>query len=177
MTTSIDQGGTNAERNLDAQDSGVRRRRPRLVLGTGGALHWQDGRARTRVRAVRCFPWSDPQHFVALYDDEGREVALIEDPASLDPASRRCLFRALGVAGFVFEVESILAIEDEIELRAWRVVTRQGERSFQTALDAWPRPLPGGGYLVEDVAGDAFVFPETRQLHPKSAELLAPLVD
>lgn len=176
MASSIDSTKASHALSFDAP-SGVHRRRFALVLGVDGVLHCDDGGTQRRVRAVRCFPWSDPEHFVALYDEDGSEVALIEDPVNLDSASRRSLLSTLDVAGFVFEVRDIVSIEDELELRAWHVVTRQGERGFQTALDAWPRPLPGGGYLVEDVAGDAFVLPDARKLSRKSAELLAPLVD
>src|SRR5213076_564210 len=94
--------------------------------------------------------------FVSLRDDDEEEFALVRDPAELDPASRRVLEEALVAAGFVFEITRVTAIEEEVEIRHWRVETRQGARSFQTHLDAWPRLLPHGGLLVRDLAGDLY---------------------
>src|SRR5439155_24323551 len=75
------------------------------------------------------------------------------DPAELDPTSRRVLEEAMVAAGFVFEITQVTAIDEEVEIRHWRVETRQGPRSFQTRLDAWPRLLPHGGLFIRDVAG------------------------
>src|SRR5438445_1254822 len=61
---------------------------------------------------------------------------------------------ALAVAGFVFAVTRLLEIDEEVEIRHWRVETRQGPRTFQTRLDDWPRMLPHGGLLIRDLAGD-----------------------
>src|SRR5438046_8710029 len=62
----------------------------------------------------------------------------------------------MAAAGFVFKVTQVTAIEEEVEIRHWRVETVQGTRSFQTRLDAWPRLLPHGGLLLRDVAGDLY---------------------
>src|SRR5256886_7735885 len=70
--------------------------------------------------------------FVSLRDDEEREVALVRDPAELDPASRRVLEEAMVAAGFVFEIIRVTAIEEEVEIRHWRVETPQGGRAPPT---------------------------------------------
>jgi hypothetical protein len=75
-------------------------------------------------------------------------------------------------AGFVFEVTQVKEVEEEVEIRHWQVVTRQGPRSFQTRLDDWPRALPGGGFLIRDVAGDLYRLPEASAMDKKSRELL-----
>src|SRR5439155_63271 len=106
-----------------------------------GRLWAVRGGAERAVWVRRCFPWSEPARFVSLRDDEEREFALVRDPAELDPASRRVLEEAMVAAGFVFEITQVTAIEEEVEIRHWRVEARQGTRSFQTRLDALPRPL------------------------------------
>src|SRR2546428_9217077 len=142
----------------------VRRREPEESTLPAGALTLErraDGRlwatrgdAERAVWVRRCFPWSEPARFGSLRDDDQQEFALVRDPAELDSASRRILEEALVAAGFVFEITRVTAIEEEVEIRHWRVETRQGARSFQTHLDAWPRLLPHGGLLIRDVAGD-----------------------
>ena len=129
------------------------------------------------VRLRQCFPWSDPHRHFSLRDDEECEVAFVEDPALLEPESRRALEHALAVAGFVLEIIRVVEIDEEVEIRQWTVETAHGPRSFQTHLDDWPRVLPGGALLIRDVAGDLYRLPEPRQLDQKSRELLWAFVD
>ncbi len=133
--------------------------------------------AERAVWVRRCFPWSEPARFVSLRDDDEEEFALVRDPAELDPASRCVLEEALVAAGFVFEITRVTAIEEEVEIRHWRVETRQGARSFQTHLDAWPRLLPHGGLLVRDVAGDLYHVTDPAALDETSRALLWAFVD
>jgi hypothetical protein len=68
-------------------------------------------------------------------------------------------------------------VEEDFELRCFKVETPQGPRAFQTALDAWPRETPDGGLLIEDVAGDVFRIEDPATLDPRSRELVWELVD
>lgn len=127
---------------------------------------------RTPVSARPCFPWSEPGAHVSLRDEDGRELAMVEDPATLDEESRAALERALGQAGFLLRVTRIKDVDDEVEIRHWKVDTEQGPRSFQTALDNWPREMPGGGFVVEDVAGDLYYVDQPGSLDRRSRQFL-----
>lgn len=129
------------------------------------------------VKLRQCFPWSEPTRHVSLRDADDREVALVDEPASLDADSRQAMELALAEAGFVLEVTRVLEIEEEIEIRQWTVETKQGNRSFQTHLDDWPRVLPGGGLLIRDVAGDLYRLADPRGLDKRSRALLWAFVD
>jgi len=136
-----------------------------------------DGAPARPVRAVPCFPWSAPARHVSLRDDDDNERALIVDPDRLDAASRAVLEQALAAAGFVLEIERVVAIDEEVEIRVWRVVTRQGPRQFSTHTDAWPRELPGGGLLLRDVAGDLYVIRDPEGLDEDSQKHLWAFAD
>lgn len=129
------------------------------------------------VKLVRCFPWSAPGQYLSLRDDEDEEVAFVGDPDELDAESREVLAEALYAAGFVLEVTAIEELEEDVEIRRWKVRTRQGPRQFQTALEAWPREAPDGGLLMEDVAGDLFRIPPAGELDPKSRSLVWAFLD
>ena len=129
------------------------------------------------VKLRQCFPWSEPARFVSLRDADDKEVALIEQPSSLDDESRQVFEMALAEAGFVLDVTRVVNIEEEIEIRQWTVETKQGNRSFQTHLDDWPRVLPSGGLLIRDVAGDLYRLAEPATLDKKSRVLLWAFVD
>ena len=149
----------------------------RLERRADGRLWAIKGELERPVRARRCFPWSEPVQYLSLRDDDDHEVALIEHPAELDEPSRHALEAAVREAGFVFDITGVLEIEEEVELRHWKVVTKQGARSFQTRLDDWPRQLPGGGFLIRDVGGDLYRLENPSELDRKSRELLWSFVD
>jgi hypothetical protein len=142
-----------------------------------GRLWVAKGGEAIPVTLVRCFPWSAPGRYLSLRDDDDREVVFVGDPEELDAGSREVLAEALHTAGFVHEVTAIEELEDDFEIRRWRVRTRQGPRQFQTTLEAWPREAPSGGLFVEDVAGDLFRIPPAGELDPKSRKLVWAFLD
>jgi hypothetical protein len=129
------------------------------------------------VRLRQCFPWSEPHRHLSLRDEDDEEVALVDDPATLASESRRALEQALAEAGFVLKVTRVVSIEEEVEIRQWKVETKHGPRSFQTHLDDWPRLLPKGGLLIRDVAGDLYFLPAPQDMDRRSKELLWAFVD
>ncbi len=148
-----------------------------LRLGADGSLRAQRGAETKIVRAVRCFPWSLPDRYISLRDEEDTEVSLVVDVAELEPESRAALETALAEAGFLFDVRRIIHVEEEVEIRTWVVQTERGRRSFQTARDAWPQPLPSGDFLVRDVAGDLYRITEAARADPKSRPFLFAFVE
>lgn len=132
------------------------------------------------VQLRQCFPWSQPTRYLSLWGGAGsneRELALVEDPAMLTKESRLAIEHALATAGFVLQVTRVLSVEEEVEIRVWRVQTKHGARSFQTHLDDWPRALPDGALLIRDVAGDLYRLPPTKELDKVSRKVLWAFVD
>ena len=148
-----------------------------LARRADGQLWPTRGDDACAVRVRRAFPWSEPARFISLRDAADREFAMVTEPESVDADSRAALQSALAAVGFVFVVTAVSAIEEEVEIRSWRVQTVQGARAFQTRLDEWPRPLPGGGLLIRDVAGDLYRIDDLAALDAKSRELLWAYVD
>jgi len=142
-----------------------------------GRLFVNHNEQQISVRLRQCFPWSEPHRHLSLRDDKEREVALIDDPAQLAPASRRALEDALAAAGFVLVVTRVAGVDEEVEIRHWSVETVHGPRTFQTHLDDWPRTLPGGDLLIRDVGGDLYRLANPREMDRKSRELLWAFVD
>jgi hypothetical protein len=144
----------------------------RLERRRDGQLWATLGDEERAVRVRPLFPWSEGDRHVSLRDEADREFALVGPTEELDGDTRRALDEAVVAAGFVLEITRVLALEDEIEIRVWRVETRQGPRIFQTALDDWPREMPDGGLLIRDVAGDLYLIPDPEAVDARSRELL-----
>ena len=149
----------------------------RLEWRADGSLWAVRGEEEKAVSVRRCFPWTEPTRHLSLRDSDEEEFAFVRDPVDLDARSRAALEAALAVAGFVFEVTRVLEIDEEVEIRRWRVETKQGPRTFQTRLDDWPRTLPHGGLLIRDLAGDLYHLARPETLDRQSRELLWAFVD
>jgi len=149
----------------------------RLERRLDGKLWLVTGEQNVPVEVVRCFPWTAPGRLLSLRTADGEEAAFVADPAALDAESRRALSAVLVRSGFVLEITRILAVEEDFELRSWRVLTARGPRAFQTPLDAWPRRLDGGGLVLEDVYGDLYRVSHPHALDAQSQKLLWAFVD
>ena len=151
----------------------------RLWRGADGQLWGQSSAEPTprAVRVCRLFPWSEPSQYVSLRDAEDEELALVKTPSQLEPESRDALEVSLAEAGFVMEIDAIVSVEEEIEIRVFEVETAQGPRTFQTERDEWPRELAGGGLLIRDVAGDLYAVRDPERLDPASRKLLWVFLD
>ena len=158
------------------ESSAEERRALSLEIDESGQLFVADD-PPVAVRVRQCFPWSEPHRYLSLRDASDREIAIVQNPATLDEESRAALERALGIAGFVLEVTRVVDIDEEVEIRQWAVETTSGPRSFQTHLDDWPRVLPDGGLLVRDVAGDLYKLGAPHTLDRKTRDLLWAFVD
>ncbi len=148
-----------------------------LWRGSDGQLWARTADRTCSVRPVRCFPWSKPSRYVSLRDRDEEEVALVRDLTDLPYTAQRALGTALLEAGFVLEIQAVLDVDEEIEIRTFRVRTAQGERSFQTLRDEWPREMPGGGLLIKDVAGDLYLVSSPGSLDARSRRLLWAFLD
>ncbi len=148
-----------------------------LWRGSDGQLWARTADRTCAVRPVRCFPWANPSRFISLRDRDDEEVALVRELSELPHTGQRALGTALLEAGFVLVIQSVLDVDEEIEIRTFRVRTTQGVRSFQTLRDEWPRELPGGGLLIKDVAGDLYLVPKPGDLDPRSRKHLWAFLD
>ncbi len=150
---------------------------PKLERRVDGKLWLVRETVSVAVELVRCFPWTSPKRYLSLRDAEGQEQGFLENVDELDAASRRAVEATLSRSSFVLEIVKIVSVQEDFELRSWRVETRHGPRTFQTPLDGWPRELDAGGLVIEDVYGDLYRIGEPERLDPKSKRLLWAFMD
>jgi hypothetical protein len=154
-----------------------RRRALALERREDGQLWARTNGSAQPVRVHRCFPWSEPDRFLSLRDQENQEIAMVTHLDELNKESREALSEALVEAGFVLRVLGISEVDEEVEIRTWKVETEQGPRSFQTKLDDWPWEVPGGGIVIRDVAGDLYHVADPEAMDEKSRRWLWAFVD
>ena len=130
-----------------------------------------NGKESVEVQPRKCFPWTEPGHFISLRTNEQEEFAIIEDVDSLDEQSRQAVEAGLSESAFVFEVTHVESITAEFEIRAWIVDTKQGSMKFQTKLDEWPSKTPEGDLIVRDISSNLYLIrqPQTMNEHSRKA--------
>ncbi len=128
---------------------------------------------RTRVVPRRCFPLSDPAHFIALCDERGHERACFADPGALDPASREALLAALSRGTFLPVIRRILLVTPLDARWEWQVETDRGGVTFVVEQEDHVRPLEDGRHLVTDSHGMRYLLEPSETLDPTSRRLLA----
>ena len=167
---------TLTESTLDSREKNNVNEGLKIEYRVDGKLWASQNGKETVVLVSRCFPWSEPHRYISLRDDDENEIALIDEPGKLDKSSQAAVEQALAEAGFVMKIVKVVEIEEDYEIRSWKVQTRQGQRTFQTMLDDWPLILPSGSLLIRDVAGDLFLVDSPDELDEKSRDLISAFV-
>ena len=147
-----------------------------LYLKENGLLYIVVEGKEVEVYVKQCFPWSHPEEFLSLRDKDDNEVCLIDCLGDLASETQEILRRYLDVIDFVLLVEKVIDIEEDVELRQFRVKTIQGERVFQTKLEDWPEVMDDGSILIEDLAGDLFKIKSLKFLDEDSKKILSTYV-
>jgi ATP-binding cassette subfamily B protein len=128
---------------------------------------------RTRVTPRRCFPFTNPDHFIALVDERGHERACFDDADALDASSQRALAAALDAVTFLPIVHRIESVTPHDARWEWRVETDRGHVTFVIEQEENVRALDDGRHLLTDSHGMRYLVPPAEQLDPASRRLLA----
>jgi hypothetical protein len=109
---------------------------------------------------------------IAILDKDREELAMIEDPESLDPDSRRVLSEELALRYFTARVISIPGVKSRHGLATWELTTDRGRRTAYIKDRGDLRWLPGGHVILTDVGGVRYDVPDISLLDERSRALL-----
>lgn len=147
-----------------------------LYLKENNQLYLKLDEKEVEVEVKRCFPRSYSEKFLSLRNKDDEEMLLIEDMSKLESHSKEALEKILSIIDFKLNITEILAIEEEVELRNYQVMTTSGFRKIQTRLDDWPDVLANGKILIKDLSGDCYLINHWSELNKNSQKLLATYV-
>ncbi|MBI2519193.1 MAG: DUF1854 domain-containing protein [Bdellovibrio sp.] len=132
--------------------------------------------SEVRVEVRPCFPWSRKNNFFSIRNEKGVELALLSSMETLSAEMRKIIQEHLIQLGFTLSILQILKIVEDIELRHYEVRTPSGVRTFQTALDDWPKKMEQGNFLITDLHGDLYQIEDFESLDKESKKILSPYV-
>ena len=126
-----------------------------------------------RIRISRAFPFTRPSYFIGFYDEEGKELGIVENIDRLDKDSRKALERYFEKAYFVPIIKKVTGVDDRHGVATWYVETDKGERSFDIrGKRESVRTMPGRRIVVEDVDGNKYDIPDYAELDEQSFNLI-----
>lgn len=131
-----------------------------------------DGRRYVGVEPVRAFPLTDAGHWIALVDEKGREVVMVEGLTRLDPEVRGLLERELAHREFVPVVRKIIRIVGDSTPCEWEAETDRGTTKFTLESIDQVRRLSPSQLLITDARGLRYQIPDPAALDPASRRLL-----
>ena len=146
----------------------------RLRHDEGGRLVFTDraGREHTGVEPVRAFPLSDPERFITLVDNHGRELVTIDNLAELPAEVRQVIAAELADRTFLPRIERVVRVQDAKEPEIWDVVTDRGPVRFLLGDSEEIRRLGPHRAILLDVHGGRYFIPDSRQLDSRSQHIL-----
>lgn len=144
-----------------------------LSLSSAGlVLTDVQGVRHEKVRPVRLFPLTDPQQWIGLVGEDGRELACIEDPATLSEEQRGVLNTALAMRDFVPVIRRIIQITRAPEGHDWHVETDRGTTVFRIETDESIQSLGAGRLVIIDKLGTRYLVPHVTELDKDSRRRL-----
>ena len=137
----------------------------RLVLTVGEQTY-------ESARPARCYPISDPDRYITIFDGENQQVGLIEDVRRLDADSREVLADELELVHLTTQVLAIRSVTGLHSLTTWEFDTDRGPRTVYIKERDDVRRMPPRRVLFTDANEMRFEIRDTANLDARSAAFL-----
>ncbi len=154
-------------RFLNAKEVRFRHQGSRLEMQRETEDDWQE------VSVARLFPLSQPEHWISVLDQKGKEIGILLDLGELPRQHLACVREELSRRYLVPEIRKILSCRQRFDLVEWTVETDRGQAVFLTRdlREQIRQPLPHRVTLT-DVQGNRYDVPDITALDILSRRLL-----
>ena len=132
----------------------------------------KNGEIHQGITPVRAFPIAAPDEGLSLVNDEGHEVAWIENLADLPPAIAELIEADLASREFVPEIERIVDVSSFACPSTWQLLTNRGEAELILKGEEDIRRLSQTRLLIADANGIQFLVRDLSILDRHSRKLL-----
>ncbi|MBQ2759348.1 MAG: DUF1854 domain-containing protein [Clostridia bacterium] len=123
----------------------------------------------------RLFPRSGGNKYIALMTQDGEQIAIIRDVASLHEDSRKVIENALNEYYMIPRITRFIKMTEKFQIWIWTAETDQGIISFEIRNHiASIKPLYDGRVLIKDGNDNRYEIPDYRKLDKKSRKMLLP---
>jgi hypothetical protein len=146
----------------------------RLSRNRSGRLVFTQENCAPREGAVpvRAFPITAPERAIALVDQQGHELAWIEQLSDLPAELREIVEAELAAREFIPEIQRIDGVSSFATPSAWKVETDRGNTSFILKGEEDIRRLAPPSLLIADSHGVQFLIRDRFALDYHSRKIL-----
>jgi hypothetical protein len=131
-----------------------------------------NGPVHEGVIPVRAFPITAPDRAIALIDQQGHELAWIEQLSDLPDELRAIVAAELATREFIPEIRRIRDVSSFVTPSAWQVETDRGDTSFILKGEEDIRRLASPSLLIADSQGVQFLIRDRFSLDHHSRKIL-----
>lgn len=132
-----------------------------------------DGPAQRLGGCISAFPLTHPHQLVAIRDEQGEDLAMLDDVDRLDEASHAIVSEELERTYFMPWIQDILDIDEHLNVVEWEVVTDKGERTFQVRnVRQNVRRVGRRQFVIKDVDGNRYEISDWMALPAAAQKLL-----
>ncbi len=132
-----------------------------------------EGEEYTDLKIRRAFPFEQANSFIGVFDSNGDELGLLEDPQTLDDDSRQALLDELDKIYFHPKILTFSNLDEEYGVLRGQIETSSGPRQLEIRnYRTNVRMLSGGRAIVEDVDGNRYLIEDWRALPKHTREIL-----
>ena len=131
-----------------------------------------DGEEVVGITPVRAFPIQAPTRGISLVRDGGKEVAWIDDLATLPEESRKLVTEELEGREFIPEILSIKSVSSFATPCTWHVKTDRGDTEFVLKVDEDIRRVGEASLLIADSHGINFLVRDMFRIDKHSRKIL-----
>jgi len=131
------------------------------------------GGQHVRMRAFRALPVTAPHRYISIgYQDQLGgicEIGVLRDLDALSERDRRCLETALLVRYFLYSVQRISSLKEDLGILLWDVQTDRGPKQFSIGRDHHRVSRWGAhGRVVRDMDDNRYVISDMRKIDAAS---------
>ena len=124
------------------------------------------------ARVARCFPWSGPEHYIAIRTMDGKEITLLKTLADLDEAHRAIVEDELRQKIFNPRIVRVTDYRNEFGVVSISADTDRGPVTFQIRSRDDIRFLSPTRALFRDADGNTYELADLNALDPSSRKWL-----
>ncbi len=128
------------------------------------------------VQIRRVFPWSLSSKYISVRSPDGKELAMISDPADLTPPVRQLIEQQLADNSLIPRIETIDQLTMQFGFQDWVVQTDRGRVAFRVQEREDVRFLSNTRLRIKDADGNVYELPDMDGLDPSSRRNLAVLL-
>lgn len=150
----------------------------KVIRKEGGALELRYGEeVYYPIRVKHAFPFTNPNSYIIILNEEGKQIGMVEDINSLDEESRKNILEDLDAVFFIPQIQRIIGVKERFGSSRWIVETDRGIKEFATrSLSESVQELENGHIIIVDADGLQYEIRDINSLPPKSRAILGRII-